>query len=329
MSEENVALVRRNYEVINSIDRSGEEFVDPEVAAPDLWAGLAPDFEISGRSDVPDARTYRGREESKEFWRMLQEIFTELRWEPIELTDLGDVVVAETRLVARGRGSDLLVESDETDVFWFRDGQIVRVQGFPTKAEALDGRSRRLSRLSASASRPGLRLAEHPPHQLQRPALVEGLVEVAALRALHAGGAAVVAGALADQPLGVAEQALELLVAAPGDPDPAGVAVVDEDRRRPVWKWTLVERPPMSQRSHIAISGSTAIWPCSVACRAPSRTSLGSAAAMPVREHVPERLGDEVLLGQLERDDVDHLVVAETLALVGDHLLGDRDRRRS
>ena len=83
MSEENVALVRRNYEVINSVDRSGEKFIDPEAAAPDLWAGLAPDFEISGRSDVPDARTYRGREESKEFWRMLQEIFTELRWEPL------------------------------------------------------------------------------------------------------------------------------------------------------------------------------------------------------------------------------------------------------
>ena len=46
---------------------------------------------------------------------------------------------------------------------------------------------------------------------------------------------------------------------------------------RPVWKWTLVERPPMSQRSHIAISGSTAICPCSVACRAPSKTSGGSA----------------------------------------------------
>ena len=138
VSEENVALVRRNYEFINSIDRSGEEFVDPEMAAPDLWAGLAPDFEISGRSDVPDARTYRGREESKEFWRMLQEIFTELSWEPLELTDLGDVVVAETRFVARGRGSDIQVESDETDVFWFRDGRLVRVQGFPTKAEAFE-----------------------------------------------------------------------------------------------------------------------------------------------------------------------------------------------
>ena len=69
---------------------------------------------------------------------MLQEIFTELSWEPLELTDLGDVVVAETRLVARGRGSDIQVESDETDVFWFRDGRLVRVEGFPTKAEAFE-----------------------------------------------------------------------------------------------------------------------------------------------------------------------------------------------
>jgi len=27
---------------------------------------------------------------------------------------------------------------DETDVFWFRDGMIVRLQGFRTKAEALE-----------------------------------------------------------------------------------------------------------------------------------------------------------------------------------------------
>jgi hypothetical protein len=30
------------------------------------------------------------------------------------------------------------IEADETDVFWFRDGAIVRLQGFPTKEEALD-----------------------------------------------------------------------------------------------------------------------------------------------------------------------------------------------
>lgn len=138
MSEENVALVRRNYEVINAIDRSGGEFVDPEEVAPDLWASLAPDFELHGRPDVPDPKTYRGREATKEFWRMLQEVWAELRWEPLEFTDLGDAVVVETRIVAKGRGSEVRIEADETDVFWFRDGELVRVQGFPTKAEAVE-----------------------------------------------------------------------------------------------------------------------------------------------------------------------------------------------
>ena len=137
MSEENVALVRRNYEVINSIDRRGDQFIDPEEAAPDLWAGLSPDFELHGRPDVPDSTVYRGREESKEFWRMLQDVWAELRWEPREFIDLGDAVVVETRITAIGRGSELRIEADETDVFWFRDGLLVRVQGFPTKDEAL------------------------------------------------------------------------------------------------------------------------------------------------------------------------------------------------
>jgi ketosteroid isomerase-like protein len=107
VSEENVALVRRNYEAINSIGRTGERFVDPEELAPDLWAGLASDVELQGRSDIPDQKTYRGREEVKEFWRMLQEVWAEIRWEPLEFHDLGEVVMVETRIVGVGRGSDL------------------------------------------------------------------------------------------------------------------------------------------------------------------------------------------------------------------------------
>ena len=45
MSEEAVALVRRAYDVINAVGRTGEDFVDPEELAPDLWARLASDFE--------------------------------------------------------------------------------------------------------------------------------------------------------------------------------------------------------------------------------------------------------------------------------------------
>ena len=62
----------------------------------------------------------------------------------------------------------------------------------------------------------------------------------------------------------------------------------------PVCGWKLVERPPMSQRSHIAISGSTAICACSVACSAPSSSSSGTVrrAARGV-ELEPQRLRRE------------------------------------
>ena len=136
MSEENVALIRRLYEVINSIGRT-EEFVDLEELAPDLWARLSPDFEMHGRPDVPDAQIYRGREATKEFWAQLQDVFAELRWEPREFTDLGHAIVVETRITAVGRGSDVRIEDDETGVFWVRDGQLVRLQAFPTKEQAL------------------------------------------------------------------------------------------------------------------------------------------------------------------------------------------------
>ena len=137
VSQENLELVRRNYEIVNSIGRTGSQFIDPEVFAPDLWVRLAPDFELHERPDLPDAKVYRGPEESKEFWRKTQELFAEIHWEPVDFIDLGHAIVVETRIVVIGRGSDVRIEADETDVFWFRDDMLVRLQGFATKAEAL------------------------------------------------------------------------------------------------------------------------------------------------------------------------------------------------
>ena len=71
----------------------------------------------------------------------------------------------------------------------------------------------------------------HPPQQEQRRLLVEHLVQVAALRALDARGAAARAGAAVEQAGGVGDPAGEALEATLGDPDAAGVAVVDEDGR--------------------------------------------------------------------------------------------------
>ena len=46
-----------------------------------------------------------------------------------------------------------------------------------------------------------------------------------------------------------------------------------------VWKWRLVERPPMSQRSHMANNGSRPIWACSAAWAAPGMSLAPRAAA--------------------------------------------------
>jgi hypothetical protein len=98
--------------------RTGSEFVDPEEIAPDLWGRLAPDVELHERSELPDAKVYRGPDEAKEFWRKTQQVFAEVRWEPREFIDLGHAVVVERRVSATGRGSDVSIEMDETDVFW-------------------------------------------------------------------------------------------------------------------------------------------------------------------------------------------------------------------
>src|SRR5262245_10522464 len=138
MSAENLALVRRLYEAVNAMGRTPDRFVDPEELDPELWARLDPDFELHERPDMPDGKVYRGREQSKGFWRKTQEVFAEIRWEPIEFHDLGHAVVVETRVVVVGRESDVPIEADETDVFWFRDGRILRLQGFATTEEAMD-----------------------------------------------------------------------------------------------------------------------------------------------------------------------------------------------
>jgi len=137
MADDRIDLIRRNAEVINSLVRSGPDFADPEEHAPDLWARLAPDFELHERSDLPDAKVYRGRDATKEFWRKTQEVFAEVRWDLLEFVDLGHAVVVQSRVTALGRGSDVRIDADETDVFWFRDGALVRLAAFPTRAEGL------------------------------------------------------------------------------------------------------------------------------------------------------------------------------------------------
>jgi ketosteroid isomerase-like protein len=137
MPQENIELVRRFYETIGAMGRTGDEFMDPEEVMPDLWAQVHPDAELHERQDLPDAKVYRGKEQTKEFFRKTQELFDETRWEIAEIKEVGEAIVADTRVRGRGRGSEVPFEVDEADVFWFRDGMLAKVQAFPTMEEAL------------------------------------------------------------------------------------------------------------------------------------------------------------------------------------------------
>ena len=137
MSAENAALVRRALATINAVGETDPGSLDPEEVAPDVWARLDPDMELHERSDLPDAKVYRGREESKEFWRKTSELFSEVRWKPRQLIDLGHAVVIDAKVAVTGRGSDVPIEADDVSVCWFRAGSIVRLQAFPNLEEAL------------------------------------------------------------------------------------------------------------------------------------------------------------------------------------------------
>src|SRR5438045_2172174 len=111
----------------------------------------------------------------------------------------------------------------------------------------------------------GLAGIRHPRQQRERAGLVEEFVEVAALRALDARGAAALAGAAREELGRVGDPALELLEAPGGDADAARVAVVDEDggragvevevRREPADVPAVAHRPQRQERDERMLGG--------------------------------------------------------------------------
>jgi ketosteroid isomerase-like protein len=137
MSNANAEWVRLAFQRFNELADQGVEVFDPERDAPLLWERTAPGFELHERPDLPDAKVYRGRDEAKEFWRKTWQIFSSIHWQTSEVIDRGDIVIAVNRVVGTGRESTVEVEMDEVDVFWFRDGMLVRLQAFGSREEAL------------------------------------------------------------------------------------------------------------------------------------------------------------------------------------------------
>ena len=119
MSEENVEIVRRAYVALTR----GEEDTLRDLAAPELVV------DFSRRLVEPGLV---GRDEALGvFFSQLRETWDDWPvWEPKELIDADDKVVAFIRTSARGKGSGVEVDAYVWNLWTFRDGKVVELKYF-------------------------------------------------------------------------------------------------------------------------------------------------------------------------------------------------------
>ena len=128
MSQENVEIVRRNYEAFaqGGFDRWMEYWSDDLEYRPE-------------RGSLDDTGPIRGKDAMWAHIRFWTDTFDGFWFEPVELIDAGeDMVVAVERFGGRAKQSG--VETDQTCglVFTIRDGKIARLREYGTRAEALE-----------------------------------------------------------------------------------------------------------------------------------------------------------------------------------------------
>jgi ketosteroid isomerase-like protein len=127
MSQHNLETLRRLNEAFNRRDiDDAVQYLDPEV---ELRPGV----------QVPDEESrYLGRDGLTEWFRSATEPWEMIRVEHRELIDPpGDRVLAVERWVFRGRDG-IELELELPNVYTFRDGLIVRIDGFTDRAKALE-----------------------------------------------------------------------------------------------------------------------------------------------------------------------------------------------
>jgi ketosteroid isomerase-like protein len=99
--------------------------------------GVGPDFEFITSPDMPDPGTYT-REAADRYRQAWLDSFEELQMEALELVDAGErIVVAEVVQRGRPRGTEIAVEGRWWQVITFRGDDVVRIENFTGRAEAL------------------------------------------------------------------------------------------------------------------------------------------------------------------------------------------------
>lgn len=126
MSLENLEIVERGVEAFN--DR-GVEGIIPYIH-PEFEATTPPNL-----ASEPD--TYRGHDGIRRWFDSFYEVMDQIRWDAHSFQQVGDRVVVEFTLRARGKTTGLDFGQEAVMVWSFRDGKGIRIELFETLDEAL------------------------------------------------------------------------------------------------------------------------------------------------------------------------------------------------
>jgi len=125
MSQENVEVVRRTMDAYNTRDlRAYFDMLSESVRFRSRFSAMG--------------RVYRGHDEVRRYFAELDEVWSRYEMRVLRLVPAGRQVAALCHLYAVGRESDLQVEENSAIVFTLEAGKIVRIDSYPTHAEALE-----------------------------------------------------------------------------------------------------------------------------------------------------------------------------------------------
>jgi ketosteroid isomerase-like protein len=120
VTRSNVEVLQRMFELF------AEGGVEPtlELIDPGVVVEIPPDM-----SAEPD--TYHGHEGVRRYFDGFRGMLEDIRYEALELTPVGDCVVAHVRLTGRGASSGLDVGLEPYVVHELSGGKIVRIRPYP------------------------------------------------------------------------------------------------------------------------------------------------------------------------------------------------------
>ena len=134
MASSNLEIVQRGFEAFNE---RGIEGIVPLIH-PEFEATTPPNL-----ASEPD--TYRGHDGIRRWFDSFEEVMDEIRWDARRFREVGERVVVEFTLRARGKSTGLDFGQDAVMVWELRDGKAIRLSLYPTLDQALTAIEQRSS----------------------------------------------------------------------------------------------------------------------------------------------------------------------------------------